>query len=128
MTYTNASLHFLPSAPFWELASTLEHLAIDDINADPERITVIREYAEEELTSFEPPTAPIYDDAGAKSALHIAVAHRTLVAAIQGGNLKQLTLSYARLQRDAPFGVRELLPYWLSIERWYFHEDATCGA
>lgn len=75
----------------------------------------IGECNEDELSSFEIPSPPFDKAEAASRALHEAIADRTVVAALRGGNLRTLVLASGIVK---PFAVRKLLPLLVGIESW----------
>lgn len=58
---------------------------------------------------------PRWSDNDAGDGLHLAIAHRPIVAAAKGGCLERLSVHASTLE---PLAVRSLLPHWVQIEDW----------
>lgn len=117
---------FPPSAPYWEFGAGLQELSINftyctDCNGIARRELVkTEELSEEDLTSFELPSAPLDARSTLEEAqdLHTAVVFRIIIAAAKGGRLKRLRLPEQVFQK--PFAIRTLLPFWVGVEKWRF--------
>lgn len=106
--------------PLWELASTLLELSIHPIYGDSVTMafshheqTEVRVSKEDEIGSFELPSAPSDDNIVARMELHRSITDRTAVAAMRGGRLRRLKLTPSV---HKPFAARTLLPSLVSIE------------
>lgn len=116
------------TVPFWKLAGSLEELSVSGIACGPNRdSSVVREASVEDLTSFELPELLPSADVDARLELQLSIIHRTIVTAAQRGQLKRLDLGGGWLHRDAPFAIRELIPFWVAVESWYFPVYLDCG-
>lgn len=112
--------------PLWKLASHLTDLCIGVSHWDPERIPdaepsdAVEEQTEFALASYELPSeVPVSRDA--KTAMHLSIVYRTLVAAARGGQLRRLRLGLDNNHLQVPFAVPSLLPFWVSIDKWNLH-------
>lgn len=116
--------------PLWELAGELRALSLDyrdsKLNVFPYESKVHGEpgttLADIEAYSSSPSYYKTWndDDEHVKDAVHVATGCRTLVAALQGGQLRRYQ-AIPSINSDAPqypFRVRAFLPHWVHIEDW----------